>query len=147
MNLLPPFNEKGDLPPGIHPAGWSEIERRFGAGSVSRVNAYAKLRHLHELAERTGRLERFLVFGSFVSTGADPRDVDIVLVMAANFRLEEAPRESLTLFSHPDAEARFGASVFWIRQGMLQEAQMEEFFETWQTKRDGTRRGLLEVRP
>lgn len=46
-----------------------------------------------------------------------------------------------------DAEARFGASVFWIRQGMLQEAQMEEFLETWQTKRDGTRRGLLEVRP
>ena len=56
-------------------------------------------------------------------------------------------RESLTLFSHPDAEARFGASVFWIRQGMLQEAQMQEFLEAWQTRRDGTRRGLLEVRP
>ena len=143
--MLPPFNEKGDLPLGIYPTGWNEIERRFGTGSVSRVNAYVKLRHLHELAERTGQLERFLVFGSFVSAGADPRDVDIVLVMAANFRLEEAPRESLTLFSHPDAEARFGASVFWIRQGMLQESQMQEFLETWQTKRDGTRRGLLEV--
>ena len=99
-----------------------EIERRFGAGSDSRVSACAKLRHLHELAERTGRLERFLVFGSFVSAGADPRDADIVLTMAADFRLEEAPRESVTLFSHPDAEARFGASVFWIRQGMLPEA-------------------------
>jgi len=145
--MLPPFKEKADLPQGIHPAGWSEIERRFGAGSTSRVNAYAKLRHLHELAERTGRLERFLVFGSFVSAGADPRDVDIVLVMAADFRLEETPRESLTLFSHPDAEARFGASVFWIRQGMLQEAEMQQFLETWQTKRDGSRRGLLEVKP
>ena len=145
--MLPPFTEKGDLPPGIHSAGWSEIERRFGAGSASRVNAYAKLRHLHELAERTGRLERFLVFGSFVSTGANPRDVDIVLVMAAEFRLEETPRESLTLFSHPDAEARFGASVFWIRQGMLPEADMQDFLDTWQTKRDGTRRGLLEIRP
>jgi hypothetical protein len=145
--MLPPFTEKGDLPPSIHSAGWSEIERRFGTGSASRANAYAKLRHLHELAERTGRLERFLVFGSFVSAGADPRDVDIVLVMAADFRLEEAPRESLTLFSHPDAEARFGASVFWIRQGMLPEPDMQEFLETWQTKRDGSRRGLLEVRP
>lgn len=145
--MLPPFTEKGDLPPGIHPAGWSEIERRFGAGSTLRMNAFAKLRHLYELAERTRRLERFLVFGSFVSAGAEPRDVDIVLVMAADFRLEEAPRESLTLFTHPDAEARFGASVFWIRQGMLQEADMQEFLETWQTKRDGTRRGLLEVKP
>jgi hypothetical protein len=145
--MLPPFTEQGDLPPGIHAANWSEIERRFGTGAASRVNAYAKLRHLHELAERTGRLERFLVFGSFVSAGADPRDVDIVLVMAADFWLEHAPRESLTLFSHPDAEARFGASVFWVRQGMLPEAQMQEFLDTWQTKRDGTRRGLLEVRP
>ncbi len=145
--MLPPFAANGDLPPGIHLAGWSEIERRFGAGTGSRVNAYAKIRHLYELAERTGRLERFLVFGSFVSSAVDPRDVDIVLVMTADFRLEEAPRESRTLFSHPDAEARFGASVFWVRQGMLDEAQMQEFLETWQTKRDGTRRGLLEVMP
>ena len=145
--MLPPFNDNSDLPPGIHPAGWSEIEQRFGTGSASRVSSLAKLRHLHELAERTGRLERFLVFGSFVSAGADPRDVDIVLLMTADFRLEEAPRESLTLFSHPDAEARFGASVFWIRQGMLQEVQMQEFLDTWQTTRDGTLRGLLEVRP
>ena len=145
--MLPPFTEKGDLPPGIHSAGWSEIEQRFGAGSASRVNAYAKLRHLHELAERTGQVERLLVFGSFVSAGADPRDVDIVLVMAADFRLEDVPRESITLFSHPDAEARFGASDFWLRQGMLQEADIHEFLETWQTKRDGSRRGLLEVRP
>jgi hypothetical protein len=32
---------------------------------------------------------------------------------------EDAPRESQTLFSHPDAEARFGASVFWLREGMV----------------------------
>ena len=145
--MLPPLTDRGDLPPGIHPGGWSEIEQRFGTGSVSRSGGYAKLRHLHQLAERTEQLVRFLVFGSFVSAGADPRDVDVVLVMAAEFHLEEVPRESLTLFSHPDAEARFGASVFWIRQGMLQEAQMQEFLETWQTKRDGTRRGLLEVKP
>src|SRR5688572_2711805 len=125
--MLPPFTEKDDLPPGIHPAGWSEIERRFGTGSASRVNAYAKLRHLHELAQRTGRLERFLVFGSFVSANTDPRDVDIVLVMAADFRLEDAPRESFTLFSHPDAEARFGASVFWVREGMLPDVDMQQF--------------------
>jgi hypothetical protein len=40
-----------------------------------------------------------------------PHDVDVVLVMAADFKLEESPRECRTLFSHPDAEARFGASV------------------------------------
>jgi len=105
------------------------------------------LRHLHELAARTGALERFLIFGSFVSSKAEPRDVDIVLVMKNEFRLEDAPRESRTLFSHPDAEARFGASVFWVRQGMFPDELMKEFLETWQIKRDGSQRGLLEVEP
>jgi len=116
-------------------------------GSPRRASAFAKLRHLHELAARTGALGRFLIFGSFASSTAEPRDVDIVLVMGNEFRLEDAPRESRTLFSHPDAEARFGASVFWVRQGMLADELMQEFLETWQIKRDGSKRGLLEVEP
>jgi hypothetical protein len=145
--MLPPLNIAGDLPAGIHAAGWNEIEQHFGTGSPRRVRAYAKLRHLHELAARTGALARFLVFGSFVSAAAEPRDVDVVLVMAAGFRLEDAPRESRTLFSHADAEARFGASVFWVREGMLHSELMRAFLETWQTKRDRSKRGILEVRP
>lgn len=145
--MLPPFNNAGDLPAGMHTADWDEIERRLGQGSQERVRAYAKLRHLYELADRTGALVRFLVFGSFVSAAAAPRDVDVVLVMTAAFRLEDAPRESRTLFSHADAEARYGASVFWVREGMLPEKLMRSFLETWQRKRDGTKRGIVEIRP
>ncbi len=145
--MLPPINNAGDLPEGIHSADWDEIETCFGKSSERRARAFAKLRHLRELADRTGALARFLVFGSFVSSGADPRDVDVVLVMKAEFRQEDAPRESRTLFSHPDAEARFGASVFWVREGMLPEEMMRQFLETWQTKRDGTKRGIVEIKP
>ena len=144
--MLPPFNSDGDLPAGIHAADWSDVEQRFGKNPEVRVRAYAKLRHLHELANCTGALLRFLVFGSFVSTAAAPRDVDVILVMAADFRLEDAPRESRTLLSHPDAEARYGASVFWVREGMLPEELMRDFLETWQTKRDGTKRGIVEIK-
>lgn len=93
----------------------------------------------------TSKVKRFLVFGSFVSSAPEPRDVDIALVMATDFRWEDAPRESQTLFSHPDAEARFGASVFWLREGMVPVELMNEFLATWQTKRDGTQRGIMEV--
>jgi hypothetical protein len=144
---LPPLNSAGDLPPGIHLAGWDEIETRFGKGSPRRSSAFARLRHLHELAARTGALDRFLFFGSFVSSTPEPRDVDVALVMRNEFRLEDAPRESRTLFSHPDAEARFGASIFWVRQGMLPDELMKQFLETWQMNRDGSKRGLLEVEP
>lgn len=145
--MLPAVNATGELPPGIHPAGWDEIEKQFGKGSEARVRAFGRLRLLHELAVRTGCLARFLVFGSFVSGVREPRDLDVALVMTEDFRLEDTGRESRTLFSHPDAEARFGASVFWVRQGMLPEDEMREFLATWQMKRDGTLRGMLEVKP
>ena len=143
--MLPPLNKNGDLPPGAHAAGWAEIGQRFGTGSSARVRALAMLKHLHELAIRTGALKSFYVFGSFVSAAPDPRDVDAILIMRADFRLEECPRESRTLFAHADAEARYGASVFWLREGMLTGDAMSEFLRVWQTKRDGTVRGILEV--
>jgi hypothetical protein len=143
--MLPLLNENGDLPPGVHAAGWTEIEQRFGTGTSARLRAFATLKHLHELAVRTGALRSFYVFGSFVSAAPAPRDVDLILIMRSDFRLEDCPRESLTLFSHADAEARYGASIFWLREGMLPDAAMREFLLGWQTRRDGALRGILEV--
>lgn len=143
--VLPAFNDSGDLPPGVHAATWQEVEQQFGHGSPARRRAMATLRHIHELAARAGALRKLYVLGSFVSAASEPRDVDVLLVMAADFRIEHCPRESLTLFSHADAEARYGASVFWLREAMLAEAQMRDLLLTWQTKRDGAVRGILEV--
>lgn len=145
--MLPPLSATGDLPEGIHDASWAEVQASFGRGSDARSRAFGRLLHLHELAARTGSLRRFLIFGSFVSAAKEPRDVDVALVMAQDFRLETVPRESRTLFSHPDAEARFGASIFWVREGMIPDDMMREFLETWQTKRDGTKRGIVEIKP
>jgi hypothetical protein len=136
--MLPGFNERGDLPPGIHRAAWEEIDERFGAGQA-RQRLVGTLRHLYALAAQTGHLERFLIFGSFVTHKELPGDVDVVLVMAATFKLEEAPRESRALFSHAEADARFGASVFWLRRGILPE---EEVADSWTSgKLDGTAKG------
>ncbi|MBI3938783.1 MAG: hypothetical protein HY323_17570 [Betaproteobacteria bacterium] len=143
--MLPPLDENGDLPLGIHSATWAEVAERFGIGSEVRVHALARLRHLHELAARTGKLKRFCVFGSFVSSTTDPHDVDVALVMAADFRLEESPRECRTIFSHADAQARYGASVFWLREGMVSDRLVREFLETWQIKRDGAKRGIVDI--
>jgi hypothetical protein len=141
--MLPPFNERGDLPPGIYRVVWAEIDARFGTGPARRLAG--TLRHLHALAMRTGHLERFLTFGSFVTNKEQPGDVDIVLVMAEAFKLEEAPRESQTLFSHAEADARFGASVFWVRRGLLLDGEMAGFSDFWQARRDGVKRGIVEV--
>jgi hypothetical protein len=143
--MLPALNSNGDLPPGIHRTTWTEVEQRFGTGSAARIGAIATLKHLHDLVVRTRCLRNFYVFGSFASRGAEPRDVDVLLIMSADFKVEAGPRESRTLFSHANAQARYGASVFWIREQMLAGAALQEFLLAFQTRRDGTLRGILEV--
>lgn len=85
------------------------------------------------------------MFGSFVSRAAEPRDVDVVLVMSGDFKVEACARESRTLFSHADAQARHGASVFWIREDMVSGSALRDFLLAFQTRRDGKLRGILEV--
>ena len=143
--MLPLLNNQGDLPAGIHPATLDDIEQRFGTGSIARSRALLRLRHVHELAVRTGKLQRLYVFGSFVSAVPEPRDIDVALVMSADFRMEDSPRESRTLFSHADAQARYEASVLWLRAGMVSDAALTDFIDAWQTKRDGSKRGIVEI--
>ena len=144
--MLPFFDDRGDFPAGVHVGSWLEVDERLGSSTPKRVRLMATLRHLHALASQTGHLSRFIIFGSFVTNTPEPRDLDLVLVMAEAFRLEDAPRESQTLFSHADADARFGASVFWIREGILPTSKVAEFLGFWRTRRDGGKRGIVEVR-
>jgi hypothetical protein len=144
---LPNIDETGDLPPGVHHATLDEVLRHFGALGGQRGACTRHLSHICELAQRTGHLQRCIIFGSYVTSKPDPNDVDAVLVMDDAFRLEDCPIEARGLFDHAVAQARYGASIFWVRPGMLIEASIEEFIAHWQVKRDGSKRGIVEVIP
>jgi hypothetical protein len=109
---LPPFNITGDLPVGIHPATLTEIVERFGVGHATRVRCAQHLTHIYTIAQHTQHLQRFILFGSFITNKPEPNDVDIVLVMDDLFKLENCLPESLGLFDHAIAQARYGASIF-----------------------------------
>ena len=141
---LPYFDNAGDMPAGLHRATIDEVLVRFGSGSPQRQAVAARLLRIYRAARETGRLERFIIFGSFVTTKADPNDVDIMLVMRDDFVLEDCIEGSRKLFEHDQAEREFGASVFWIRPSLLLEP-LDEFLAYWQVKRDQTRRGIVEV--
>jgi hypothetical protein len=142
---LPEFNWQGDMPPGLHKATVAEVIARFGTGSTERAVATFALRRVLELAAQTGFLDRFIVFGSYVSAKPSPNDVDIVLVMGRDFKLDSLDSESLAVFDHERAQSELGASVFWTRPGMLFLESMDEFIAGWQRKRDNTDRGIVEV--
>lgn len=141
---LPPLTEAGELPAGVHPALLSEIRARFGVGSVRRTALIQRLERIYRVAQATGHLARFLVFGSFVTSKPEPQDVDLFLVMADTFDASELMGDMRLLFDHGAAQAHFGASVFWIRRRAAwpDERVAVEF---WQVKRGGGRRGIVEI--
>lgn len=141
---LPHLDGAGDLPAGLHRATLDEVLMRFGLTSHQRYVVAYDLSRIYRAAQETNKLERFIIFGSFVTSKAAPNDVDIVLVMRDDFVLEECAAESRWLFDHGLAEKIFDASIFWIRPSLLLEP-LEEFLSQWQVKRDGTRRGIVEV--
>ncbi len=82
--MIPPFEDGGYLPPGIHQASLDEIEARFGQGSELRKVQMESIRWLVDLARRAG-IERLVINGSFVTDISEPNDVDCVLLIAPGF--------------------------------------------------------------
>jgi hypothetical protein len=141
---LPAFNAEGNLPPGVHRATLPDVLQRFGQGAARRRAVADRLTRIYRHAASTGRLVRFIVFGSFVTAKAEPNDVGIVLLMEDDFDLASVTDEAALVFQHMAAEAHFGASVFWTkRSGALGGEQA--MVEYWQVRRDGGRRGIVEI--
>jgi hypothetical protein len=142
---LPRLTENGELPLGVHPASLREVLDRFGVGSDQRKALALRLARVHR-AQATAYLARFVIFGSFVTNRIEPNDVDILLVMADAFDASQLRGEAALLFDHGAAQAHFGASVFWLRR-MAAWPNEQAAVEFWQVKRDGGRRGIVEVTP
>ncbi len=89
-------------------------------------------------------MAHFVVFGSFVTAKAEPNDVDVVLLMEDTFDLASVSGEAALVFQHMEADAHFGASVFWTRRsGALGGEQA--MIEYWQVRREGGRRGIVDI--
>jgi hypothetical protein len=142
---LPEFNRHGDLPEGLHKATLAEVLKRFGTGSPARRQTTATLQRIHQLVVATGKLERFVIFGSYVTAKPDPHDVDVVLVMKDDFSLFSCDEQTRVLFDHQRAEGNVGASIFWLSPHALLRGSLQEFLLEWGIKRDLTRRGIIEV--
>ncbi len=142
--LWPEFNELGDLPVGIHRAEIAEVIAHFGHSTAQRVTVTVRLDRIYELVQSTGRLQRFIIFGSYITAEPHPHDVDIFLVMQGSFQPHEVLPEAQALFRHGMAQSEFGASIFWVNAG-TSFADTEDLIIGWQTRRDLRRRGIVEV--
>jgi hypothetical protein len=142
---LPEFDSLGDLPVGVHRAALDEVLARFGGGMPQRQLVTARLLRVYELASDTGKLERFIIFGSYVTGKHDPNDVDIILVMRDDFREQDYTDDVLPVLDHYRCQRELGASVFWLRSGAVLLETVDEFVAHWQVTRELGRRGIVEV--
>ena len=144
MKHWPEFDENGDLPVGIHQATLAEVLQHFGISTIQRRFVGQRLERIYRLALSTGQVARFVVFGSFVTAKPDPGDVDIFLLMEDAFDSNQVRGEVAIVFDHLIVQNVEGASVFWIRRLAAIDGE-QEALRHWQTKRDKTRRGIVEV--
>lgn len=142
---LPEFDSRGDLPEGVHQSTLDEVIGRFGHGTPQRQLVTTRLKRIYELARRTGKMERFIIFGSYVTAKPAPNDVDIILIMRDDFREEDYTEDVLPVFDHLRVQSELGASVFWTRPGAVLLETVDEFIAYWQVKRDLTAHGIVEV--
>lgn len=128
----------------MHHASLQELLNQFGQATRQRKLVGMRLERVYELAAAMGHMKRFIVFGSFVTAKPEPNDVNVFLVMHDTFDLNEVTGEARLVFDHPAAQAHFGASIFWLRQ-LAALPNEQEAVLGWQLKRDGARRGIVEV--
>jgi hypothetical protein len=142
--MLPAFTSDGNLPEGIHLATEEEVFARFATPSARRGWLGEQFQRLLALAKSTEQLARVFLWGSFVTSKEVPNDLDVLLVMSAEFSVEALPASSQVLFDHVRARLRYQADVFWTKTSIDQQV-LHLWLDTYQTGKDFTRRGIVEV--
>lgn len=131
--MIPPFNDHGYLPPGIHLATLEEIEWRFGRESELRQVQFESLKWLVEIAIRAG-VSRIVINGSFTTDVFEPNDIDCALLIEPGFPQEKA------------AEAELEAGLPFLDLHLMTQDDFElltqKFFAT---DRNAVSKGLVEV--
>jgi hypothetical protein len=132
--MLPPFDEFGNRPPGIHTCSVADLIARFGSGSEEREAETKELLRFIDAAMAAG-VRRLMVNGSFVTAKSSPNDVDIVILPGPGY-----PRHGRKLDSD---------ELVWPFLQIIVAADAADF-EAWAVRQFGTDRrrrpeGVVEV--
>jgi hypothetical protein len=136
--MIPPFDEHGNLPPGIHWATWEQVVARFGASSQRRAllagfrSAIAALRAADCLALYLG--------GSFVTSELEPADYDGCWELAGvdaaaldeTFRGDDSPAK---------VKEQFGGTLYPVNA--IPDPSWAIMLEWFQYDREGHRKGVV----
>ena len=142
--MIAEFQKDGNLPKGLYKATLHEVREVFGTGSARRKLLIGNLENIIELAKSTGKLERVILWGSFVSNKEFPQDIDLLLIMRDDFDVDANPPEVKRMFDYAQGRIAFNADMFWTKSSIGEEV-IDLWLETYQMTRDFESRGIVEV--
>ena len=139
--MIPPFDERGNLPPGIHRADWDEVEARLG-GTPWRNFLLLGLREALDSLQGA-KCRTVYIDGSFASATAAPADFDACWdPRGVDF---DALDPSLRDFSENRRaqKTRFSGELF--PADMAADSTGTPFFDYFQRTTDHRTKGILEI--
>lgn len=73
--MIPVYDKRGNLPPGVHPATWEEIINRYGYNTERRKQLKGLKAALDNL--KVAGCKKAYLDGSFITKKKDPDDYDL----------------------------------------------------------------------
>lgn len=126
------FDERGLLPPGVHPATWDEVRDAFGRFQRTdrRIKLLERLQSYGEELRRAGVGQALVIDGSFILRAVDePNDIDLILIFPPGWdESADLLPHQYNLVSKMRVRREFGFDVFGVSQGTEEERSWLSFF-------------------
>jgi Family of unknown function (DUF6932) len=110
--MIPELNESGHLPVGGHACTWEEFYLRFRC-SERRQELCLALEPIIALARHCGFL-RVMIGGSFPTSAASPRDIDLTWIAAENVSKDTVKPECVKLMDDKMAKDEYGWNMLFL---------------------------------
>ena len=144
---IPPLDEHGLLPVGVHDCTIDELRARFGSFQHTdrRPQLIQKLQNLVAEARLGGFVRGLLVDGSFVTAKSDPNDIDLVIILPLTHDVGADLRPAqYALVSKKSVQRRYGFDIVAVRENTLEYDEAVAFFQQVRGQR-ALRKGLLRL--
>lgn len=144
---IPPFNEQGWLPEGIHDCTLEQVEERFAGfqRSDQRPQLWAKFRAFIGEAKAAGVIKTIVMDGSFVTAEPVPNDIDIIVIVHANHDFSAAlPPVHYNILSQRRVRRLFGLDLVVVKQDSKNLEQAVAFFQQVKQK-PAAKKGLIRI--
>ena len=141
--VIPDFDDNGNLPPGVHFCEWEEFNERFGT-TFKRQNMIDGLKLAMTQLKAAGA-RTIYIDGSFVTSKPEPNDFDACYdreTLDMNDLRVNAPR----LFNHSDRRAQkviYGGEIFPSDQPVGNYG--DNSFDFFQRDRKQRKKGIIAI--